>query len=546
MKIGNNTFGGMRPSVSPDLLPEGDAQYALNTKLIGGDLDPYLGLGTPGAGVTFSGGTVKSIYRFGQLSASEVLYWFQFTTDVDVVKGPIDNDTEEKTYWTDGTYPKKGTAAMVTGSPPYPTSSYRMGIPAPSAALSASVSGSPTDAADPAETVTYVVTYVSAWGEEGPPSPASTSVSWKPGQTVNLTSIPTAPGGSYNITGKRIYRSAAGSLSTKFQLVNTEGDVAIATTTYNDTKLTAVLGDTLATTGWLEPPDAMIGLCAMANGVLAGFTGNTVCFSEPYAPYAWPTRYQRSTDAPIVGIAAFDQSLFVGTTQGIYIFTGTDPGSISSEKLPVAQSCVAKRSIVPMLGGVIFASPDGLMRASASGVENITASLMTRTEWQAYVPASITAFESDSNYLAFYDTGAVTGGMIFAFGDKPTFTLTDVYATAGFRDKGRDALYLVVSNVLKKWDAGTALTYTWTSGVFRLPYETNMGCARVDAAGYPVTFKLYADGALKHTEAVASNQPFRLPADYRSMRYYYQLSGTSKVRSVEVAQVPRQLARDGN
>jgi len=544
MQVELRTFLGLRPSRAVDLLQLGEAQTAVNTKFTSGSLKPFLGLGTPGAGVTFSGGTVLSIYRFGQSSASEVLYWFQFTADTDVVKGPIDNDTEEKTYWTDGTYPKKATAAMATTGVPYPSNAYRMGIPAPSTALSASVSGSPTDAADPAETVTYVVTYVSAWGEEGPPSVASTAVEWRPGQTVNLSSIPVAPVGTYNITYKRIYRSAAGSLSTKFQLV-TASDLAIATTTYADTTETADLGETLSTVGWVEPPDAMTGLCAMANGVLAGFTGNTVCFSEPFAPYAWPTRYQRSTDAPIVGIAAFDQSLFVGTKQGIYIFTGSDPGSMTSEKLAVAQSCVSKRSIVPMMGGVLFASPDGLMRVSAAGIQNVTEDVMTRIEWQAYVPSSISAYESDNRYIAFYDTGSVQKGLIFSFGATPTFCETDVYATAGFRDKGRDALYLVVGNVLKKWDAGSALTYDWVSGVFSLPYGTNLSCARVDAASYPVTFKLYADGTLKHTEAVADKYPFRLPSGYRSQRYHIELTGTPEVRTVEMASHMSELSRDG-
>jgi hypothetical protein len=534
---------GMRPVKTADLLAPGEAASAINTKLTSGSLKPFNGLGN--TLVTFAGGTVNTIYRYGQSTSSETQFWFQFTGDVDVVKGPVDNDTEERTYWTDGTYPKKTKSDIATTGLPYPSNSYRMGLPAPTTAPSVSVSGSATNASDPAETVVYTVTYVSAWGEEGPPGPASASVSWRPGQTINLTALPTAPAGAYTITGKRIYRSAAGSQSTKYQLVNYEGDTAIATTTYNDTKATADLSTVLSTTGWVAPPDAMIGLTAMANGVLAGFTGNTVCFSEPYAPYAWPVRYQKSTDAPIVGIAAFDQSLFVGTTQGLYIFTGSDPASITSDRLAVAQSCVSKRSIVAMLGGVLFASPDGLLRISSSGIENLTEGLMSRTEWQAYVPSSFEAYESDNRYIAFYDTGTTTGGLIFSFGESSTFVTTDIYATAGFRDKKADALFLVSSNNLKKWDAGSALTMDWTSGVFHLPVEANMTAARVDAASYPVTFKLYADGALKHTQTVTSKYPFRLPAGYRSQRYQVQIQGTVEVREVEFATQMHELGAGG-
>ena len=543
MKGAVREFFGMRPSATVDLLALGEAQAAVNCKFRSGSLEPFLGLSSPG--VAFSGGTVRTIYRFGQTSSSEVLYWFQFANDVDVVKGPVDNDTEERTYWTDGTYPKKTNAALATSAAPYPTNSYRMGLPAPATALTATVTGTPTNAADPAETVTYTVTYISAWNEEGPPGPASVSVSWKPGQSISITALPTAPGGAYSITGKRIYRSATGSQSTKFQLVNTEGDVAIATTTYSDTKLTAVLGETLSTTGWIAPPDTLIGLTAMANGILAGFTGNTLCFSEPYAPHAWPARYQQSTDAPIVGIAAFDQSLFVGTTQGIYIFTGADPANMTSDKLAVKQSCVSKRSIVPLMSGVMFAAPDGLMRVSAAGIENVTDGIMTRETWQAYVPSSISAYESDNRYIAFFDTGLRQAGLVFSFGATPSLTETDVYATAGYRDSQRDALYLVVGNVLKKWDNGSALTADWTSGVARFQSEVNLSCARVDAASYPVTFKLFADGTLKHTQTVADDLAFRLPSGYRSSRYHFQITTTVKVRSFEFASSMLELTRGG-
>lgn len=549
-------FSGMRPARSSDLLRPGEAQYALNTRLTGGDLDSFLGLATPSTGLTLVSSSVRTIYRFGQTSSKELLYWFQSVYDVDFVRGPVDLDTTERTYWTDYSpatstvpntsgYPKKTDAALATSGTPYPAASYRLGMPAPVVAPTVAVTGTATNPADPGETIIYCMTYVSIWGEEGPPSALSAAVLLKPGQSVSVSGLPTAPGAGYNTPGKRLYRSATGSTGTKFQLVNTEGDIALATTTYSDTKLTAALGETLVTTGWVAPPDTLTGLCAMANGILVGFTGNTLCFSVSFAPYAWPVRYRQSVDAPIVGIAAIEQSVFVGTTQGIYIFTGSDPGQMSSEKLPVQQSCVSKRSIVVMQGGVMFASPDGLMRYSSSGLENVTDGLMTRLEWQAYVPSSINAYESDNRYVAFFDTGSRQAGMIFSFGSSPTFSETDVYATAGFRDRQRDALYLCVAGVLKKWDAGSPLTYNWTSGVFHFPREVNMACARVDASAYPITFQLYADGvAVGSALNVASRYGFRLPSGYRSARYSFSLTGTSTVREVTIATAMKELGSE--
>lgn len=55
---------------------------------------------------------------------------------------------------------------------------------------------------------------------------------------------------------------------------------------YQDTLLDKELGPVLETENFLMPPDEMIGLCLMANGIAAGFAGNQVMFSEAFLPYA--------------------------------------------------------------------------------------------------------------------------------------------------------------------------------------------------------------------------------------------------------------------
>jgi hypothetical protein len=51
-----------------------------------------------------------------------------------------------------------------------------------------------------------------------------------------------------------------------------------------------------------------------------------------------------------------------------------------------------------------------------------------------------------------------------------------------------------------------------------------------------VTMKLYADGVLKHTAAVANAEPFRLPAGYKARDFEVQLEGSVDVRGVAVAE----------
>jgi hypothetical protein len=550
LKIKIRAFTGMRPVVAPDLLRPGEAVTATNTLLNGGDLAPF---NAPLQTIALTSGTpVLSIYKYGQSNASETDFWLQSTNDANFVKGPVDGDTEERTYFTGHlAYPSKTKADLATTSPPYPTNSYPLGIHKPASALTPTVTGVATDPDSAAETVVYVTVFVTSWGEVSSISDASSPVSFRAGQTIELTNIPQTgtpsyPGNSSKgvplVTGKRIYRSATGSSgSARYLLVNTEGDIPLATTIYNDTKATANLGESVLSRYWVEPPDGMVGLTQMANGVLAGYIGSTVCFSEPFVPYAWPVRYQQSVDAPIVGCAAFDQSLLVATKRSLYVITGSDPASMTSERLAVSQTCASKRGMVEMSGGVVFPTPDGLMFIGPGTVQMVTDGLMSRREWQAYVPSSMHAYESDNRYLCFYDNGTTQGALAFTLGDEPSFCLIDQYATTGFRDRSRDALYLCFNgsettrNVMK-WDAsGTPLTLSWLSGVFKMPGGVNLGAARVDSDA-AVQFELLADGAVVYGPMTPPvNQPFRLPSGYRARKYQVRVSGTTIVRSIEIA-----------
>ena len=39
------------------------------------------------------------------------------------------------------------------------------------------------------------------------------------------------------------------------------------------------------------PPNDLQGICLHSSGALAGYSGNTLRFSEPYLPHAWPADY---------------------------------------------------------------------------------------------------------------------------------------------------------------------------------------------------------------------------------------------------------------
>ena len=79
--------------------------------------------------------------------------------------------------------------------PLIPTTTYRLGVPAPDGAPTVAVSGTGNEGAIDITTA-YVYTFVTEFGEEGPPSPPSEFVEFEEGQTRTVT-LPSLHTGNY-------------------------------------------------------------------------------------------------------------------------------------------------------------------------------------------------------------------------------------------------------------------------------------------------------------------------------------------------------------
>jgi hypothetical protein len=427
----------------------------------------------------------------------------------------------------------------LTGGTNYPVASYRLGLPMPDmSTVTITVGGTALDPNDVTYLGAYVLTFVSAWGEESAMSDLSSQVfQFKNGQTMTIGNIPVPPAGNWNIPLKRIYRSNTGSSGgAQYQLV---AEIPSAQTTFADSKKNEELGAVCVTAGWYAPPDDGFGLTLGANGNAIMLSGRTIHACEPYFLYAWPESYQNTVGSDLVGAGAFGQSFAILTKSYPYILSGVDPAGYTLTQLPDEQACVSKRSIVSMGGGVIYASPDGLWFIDGSGAKSLTEKLLTKEQWQAYNPATMHAYEYDGRYLAFYDAGC----LIFDFAREPFMERLDLICTAAHLDPLRDALYLAQGSNINKFDAGAALNYSWRSAEYRWPRDTSFGYAKVDAENYPVTFRLYGDvqqangrrlQELIHTQEVQSPRPFRLPAQ-PAMSHQYQLEGNVTVKGVHIA-----------
>lgn len=361
------------------------------------------------------------------------------------------------------------------------------------------------------ETRVYTYTWVAeeaGFAMESAPAPASASIDVEFGgsQTVDVSGFDTVPSGAYLVTAKRIYRAVNG----VYLFV---AEVGAATTSYTDAVEAAALGEELPSLYWSEPPEDLKGLTNLPNGMMAGFRSRDVYFCEPYRPYAWPETYMQTVDHPVVGLGRMDTTLAVLTTGVPYFLQGSHPDSVAVVKSDIEQACVSKRSIASLGGAVIYASPDGLVMLSPGGSRVLTEGLFDYKVWQSYfAPESINAYIHDNKYIAFYDNGATQGGFIFDV-SSGQFTLHDMYATAGYQDRQRDKLFLAdTSKALRVWEAGPTKTLRWRSKKFTMPEPVSFSCAQIEAENYPMTMRVYLDGALLFTKTVASRNPFRLPS----------------------------------
>ena len=125
-------------------------------------------------------------------------------------------------------------------------------------------------------------------------------------------------------------------------------------------------------------------------------------------------------------------------------------------------------------------------------------------------------------------------------------TTGDDVARNVFLDILTDTLYYTDGSDIFEWEGSgnSALkTFVWKSAKHRFPRLVNLGAAMVEADSYAdLTFKLYADGVLKHTQTVLNGKPFRLPGGYLSNIYQAYLTGTDTVTGVSIAETIFDLA----
>lgn len=475
-------FSGEIPRTSATMLKPNEATVAENVKLYSGELRTWRGRALEYAPFTIA---PLSIYRFYNPTLDEAV-WLTWQTDVDVCRSSLDDTEDFRLYYTGDGAPKKTNwdLASNTVSAVYPDGYLKMGVPAPAAA--ATVADTASGSSVVAETRYYVYTYVSTFGnltEESAPSPVSAAVTISTGRRVTINGFETVPTTDLNITHRRIYRTLPGEQATgTFAFV---AEIPVATTSYIDNLLAPALGEALTTTEWDEPPDELEGLTSMANGMMAGFVGNSVYFCEPYFHHAWPAEYRQSVPDKIVGLASYGNTLVVMTTGQPYLMVGNTPTELSVDKVPIPEPCISKRSIAADAYGALYASPNGLVAIGPKERGVITNSLFRRDEWQEYAPTTMVGEIYDGKYFAtFASSEQGNRTMIISRDDFPALAFLSERAADFYTDVEEGNLYYLDpdDDTIYQFDvdAVNPYIYEWTSKRFRFDHGISWSVLRLD------------------------------------------------------------------
>lgn len=189
--IAITAFRGAVPRTSDRLLQPNQATQALNCKITSGRLDPLKGLGL--VHTSDLAGTIATMYRYRHLGVDNWLVWDRV---VDVTRSPVAQDSLGRFFYTGDGEPRMSTYAdAITGGGPYPAAWYVLGVTPPVTAMSIAVVGGA--AAD--ESRGYVYTFVTQYGEESGPSPATLKTG-KPDGSWNITLMDAAPPNSGTIS----------------------------------------------------------------------------------------------------------------------------------------------------------------------------------------------------------------------------------------------------------------------------------------------------------------------------------------------------------
>jgi hypothetical protein len=406
--------------------------------------------------------------------------------------------------------------------------------------------------------VAYFYTYVSRYGEEGPPSAIGESALATDDGRNDVNDIQTPPAADEhldtiidgNIPKVFLYRTVddgAGSAAFLFVL---EAEWFITSETYDigdyvvysndiwecttqhtgawnasnfdkgENVLDADAGSVCTSITYDRAPADLTNLRGHPGGFFVASKGNVLYFSEPFAPWAWPEDYQIPIDQEIIGIGVYGSTIVVATDGHIYTFSGPHPTSLYKTKLSF-QPCLSQRAVVESNDGVLFPSKEGFQHVTGGGVVNITSDLFKPEDWIDFEVETMHGTWYNKAYYGFYKSADHEGYIILDMLNGTVTTGVD-YHYAGYVTIASGTFHTIYTSDIETptvlnistWDANLTeyRMFNYKSPQYIMPKPVNFKVAQVilDKEFYGEVLDIISDNqVLEDLNAAAWVLPLR-------------------------------------
>jgi hypothetical protein len=626
-KIQINEFRGVMPKLANDKLPNDRAQIARGLKTASRELVAYR---RSTADQALAGTSYKSLFEYLEGSnrhwvySDSLLFW---------ARSPIADDSFERMYYVGESGEYRAFANDINSAPWDFTADYYE----PGADSGSAPTITPT--APDFEAISYYYSYVSRYGEEGPGSTITSITNGDAGVRTQVDDIDYPSTDDQNITAVgsarpkiRVYRIDETNTTAKmiveaewfdathayiqgdyvfyggggtydlYECTNAGGhsgawnagnftqgeDVAPAdaTTPTNDNFL------------WDRAPANLTNLRSHPGGFFVASIGNTLYFTEPFQPHAWPEDYKIPLDSEIVGIGVYGSTIVVCTDAWIYTFSGPHPSTLYKVKGPF-QPCLSQRAVVEVDNGVMFPSAEGFQRVSGQGVENVTQEFFAPEDWDNFELSTMHGIFYNKAYYGFFKSSTYEGFLIIDFISQSITSGVDYHYAAHvslsdgiFRTIFASDITTTALNI-SQWDNDTTAynNFHWKSPRYILEKPANFKVAQVildsdflsdvedlvedndtlvdlntalfaaDLRGalngnmineedingdtlYSISslgiqsyveFNVYVDSVLKFTKQVSDSTMFKLPRGFKDKKWEIEVKGMIPVKRITMA-----------
>ena len=454
-------FRGQVPRVSERLQQPNSAAVALNCKLTTGAVEPLAGL----TQVYSTSQTIETAFRYRAFVGGEFANnWLTWAEDVSVVPSPNANDQYGRFYFTSDAFePRMSSYALAINTTPYPTAWYSLGTAAPTVAPTVAHTGGSGES----ETRSYVYTYVTAFGEESPPSPPSDIYTTHLTATWNLTGLQTAPPNTGTV-------SAATTISPNVVRVTLNSVFGIAQ--YDTITFASVTGMTSLNGSFrVQSVDVVNNRVTVSLDTAQTYvSGGSWTRNAPYNTTGMTKRIYRTTGTS--GLFLFVAEIPVATTT----YDDTTAAADLGEELPTADSSPPPKNLISLIS-----LPNGCL-AGIAGNELCFSDPYMPYSWPlrnrySFSGIGVAAVAASNSVIVLTDTFPIlyTGSDPEAMSGSTLETYAPCVSKRGVVDIGGGVLYPSFDGL---WLVSTQQVECVTRKTFREEEWTLLNPATFDAA----------------------------------------------------------------